>query len=163
VVNGPFQCGDYVALPSVNGSLPLKRLSSLSFTLPDIPRVTVEFRCMFLPVSATPPSQGDHLLAEASNNIPENLQIYFNTNIAEQVTPGNYIIAKFEPDDKGNAVYTVTIDGETTDNFGNEIVNGLGYIPVILTVYAGGAQNQDRYINALSSLQAAPIVLIQQG
>ncbi|MCB0837838.1 MAG: hypothetical protein KDD99_14295, partial [Bacteroidetes bacterium] len=55
--------------------------------------------------------------------------------------------------------YSYTLDEETTDNFGNILVEGEQYLPVVLTASAAMESNQKQFTNALSDIsQAQPFV-----
>ncbi len=57
---------------------------------------------------------------------------FFNLDIAEQVSAGNYILAS--PSKKNKTNYSAEIIDGTTDNFGNRLIPGNKYIPVVLAI-----------------------------
>jgi len=88
-------------------------------------------------------------LKEKSNDKPG---FFFNTALAEQVPTGNYTPAKqdlLEPVG-GEISYHAFIGPATTDNFGNLLIKGSKYIPVILSVSSADEENQTKYTSALS-------------
>jgi hypothetical protein len=104
-------------------------LQKLEFTIEGNTAYNPEYRCIFLPADA----QG----------------LIFNVTIAEQVSRGNYSIAKKQ--DLKN-LYEVCISPETTDNFGNPLVPGKAYLPVILTVSSDEVDTPSKFTNALSAI-----------
>lgn len=89
---------------------------------------------------------------------------FFNLMIAEQITNANYAIAKLQkevdPKDKKEKSETATVQikgtmaihENTTDNFGNPLVSGASYIPVVLA-YANMEDQDGQFINALSAFE----------
>ena len=90
---------------------------------------------------------------------------YFNLYTAEQVTAGGYTsvedITRKKATDKDTGDYKhkvkvtgiVEIKPETTDNFGNRLIKGNKYIPVILALSNGTPEVDGQYTNALSDFQ----------
>jgi hypothetical protein len=116
--------------PLTNEStLPGDNLQKLEFTMEENTTCNPEYRCMFLPawVPAT----------------------FFNVIIAEQVSRGNYSIAQNAQN--GNQ-YEVYIGPTTTDHFGNPLVPGKKYLPLILTFSSGEVDKPLKFTNALSAM-----------
>jgi len=118
-----------------------------------------EYRCIFIPTN-TPPkgvfmTDSSAIVNTSSPAKPEDLGIYFNRRIAEQVPAANYTRAH-------NTVatndYVATIGRDTTDNFGNELVKGQMYFVVILAVM--GTDNP-KYQSEMSSTTDYPIQLVK--
>ena len=96
--------------------------------------------------------------------IQEQPGFYFNLMIAEQVTSANYELAKItktvDPKDKkdmGDRALALVkgelkIPENTTDNFGNPMVKGASYIPVVLA-YANMEELDSQFTNALSAFE----------
>lgn len=74
---------------------------------------------------------------------------FFNKTIAEQVSPANY----YRADINNHNVGSVTIDSATTDNFGNLLIKGKSYIPVILTVADVTEDSLEKYTSSLSDYE----------
>ncbi|MHC0447940.1 hypothetical protein ACWA1F_21210 [Flavobacterium sp. 3-218] len=75
---------------------------------------------------------------------------YFNLNLAENIPAGNFTSARHH---KADNSYAVHIDGTTTDNFGNPLIEDKNYIPVVLSYYKGSENNKSQYTNSLSDWQ----------
>lgn len=90
------------------------------------------------------------------------LPFLFNLPLAEQVSASNYITMKTKPHKKTEQVQDNLKDKpkkqhwyayfgpEATDNFGNFLIDGEDYFPVILTVSKNGIDDPNNYTNALS-------------
>jgi len=79
---------------------------------------------------------------------------FFNLNMAEQVPDDNYTIATL-PDIDGNTTVWLALFGpNSTDNFGNRLMDGTSYIPAVLTASLAEESNQDQFLNALSDINA---------
>jgi len=107
---------------------------------------------------------------------------FFNLTIAEQVSAGNYSVAqplilgdegtnelnaiktaaKIKEEDEEDKkmpageqrfIYSTLIGPETTDNFGNPLIKGRSYIPVILSVSAAEDNNLAMFTNAMSEIK----------
>ncbi|AYL99041.1 hypothetical protein [Mucilaginibacter celer] len=83
---------------------------------------------------------------------------FFNVTLAEGVLAGNYSIATIADGGKENETaqqsYQVYIDSSVTDNFGNLLVDGISYIPVILSIYQGNTEvNDDQYTSTISDYE----------
>jgi hypothetical protein len=105
--------------------------------------------------------------------------IFFNTTLAEQVTAGNYSIAvpsvllksagkqkKTETDPKQveiQGLYVAYAGPETTDNFGNLLMDGNSYLPVILSTSLNEVDTPEAYTNAISSLDSKPFIYSVQN
>jgi hypothetical protein len=97
-----------------------------------------------------------------------NLSFFFNLTLAEQVAAGNYIPAvrhsRNEPSAKKakgatdkaeegrKTSWTAFIGPATTDNFGNLLVPGRKYIPVVLSVSMAEEENLGQFANAISDI-----------
>ncbi|MBB5395236.1 hypothetical protein [Mucilaginibacter sp. AK015] len=77
---------------------------------------------------------------------------FFNTKIAEQVSFANYTVVHPSKDKEEvkNGVFHVKIDSTVTDNFGDPLIPGYHYIPVVLTVPNVPEEDMVQYKNALS-------------
>ncbi|MEO8533798.1 MAG: hypothetical protein ABI441_08605, partial [Flavobacterium sp.] len=73
---------------------------------------------------------------------------FFNLKLAENVASGNYTTAVASS--RHSQAYEVKIDPTTTDNFGNALIDGKLYIPVVLSIYSGSETNENQYNNNLS-------------
>lgn len=89
---------------------------------------------------------------------------FFNLKIAEQVDPGNYKLATMKEDEKDKGkdkdknkhakksyTGTLVIDDTVTDNFGNPLMEGISYIPVILSAANPARQDVNQFTNSLSA------------
>jgi hypothetical protein len=72
---------------------------------------------------------------------------YFDIKIAEQLPAANYTVAKPNKDTKA---FDVAINDSTTDNFGNRLVAGNSYVPVVLVVSAAPEEDQAQYTSDIS-------------
>lgn len=90
-----------------------------------------------------------------------NLNFFFNLPIAEQVPAGSFVPT--QADTATNATeasksmtnwYTY-ISADTTDNFGNLLIDGNKYIPVILTFAVEENADENPFTNALSDFNTA--------
>lgn len=83
---------------------------------------------------------------------------YFNLELAEQVPVGSFLPAVKASEKTNGDTTEVTmvayIKPGTTDNFGNMLINGDEYMPVILAVSTATEENQSKFTNALSSVNA---------
>jgi hypothetical protein len=104
-------------------------VQQLEFTMDENTACKPEYRCIFLPVG-----------------VPA---ILFNVAIAEQVSRGNYSVAEKAP---GENQYEVCIGPATTDHFGNPLIPGKKYLPLILSLSSGGADASLKFTNALSAM-----------
>lgn len=90
------------------------------------------------------------------------LPFLFNLPLAEQVSASNYITMKTKPHKKTDEEQSnlkeklkkqhwyAYFGPEATDNFGNFLIDGEDYFPVILTVSKNGIDDPNNYTNALS-------------
>ncbi|KAF2517478.1 hypothetical protein E0W68_10930 [Flavobacterium salilacus subsp. salilacus] len=93
---------------------------------------------------------------ESINSTSEsNIGFLFNLPLAEQVPAGSYTPAK--PDSnakksphKDTTNWVTYISADTTDNFGNLLIDGNEYIPVILTSAILENDDENPFTNALS-------------
>jgi len=108
------------------------------------------------------------------------LGFYFDVTIAEQISYGNYIVANEvkEPKDEtpagtkdatakptDNGVnYLVKFDNTATDNFGNLLITGNTYIPVVLSIYNGNnVESLNSFVSGLSDYnKTTPFVYYAQ-
>lgn len=121
---------------------------------------SIEFRCILVESGNKPDL---NLMFSPENN---NLPIYFNLNVAQQISPANYVVAaeySSKPlpvgPDQSEKRYRVIFEPTTTDNFGNMIWSDddfsnmirsdKTYLPYILTTVNGDMGSQ--YVNVLSS------------
>ena len=97
--------------------------------------------------------------------------VFFNLQIAEEVSAGNYIKglnqAKLKPitpgkegkenlpmhnfDKPKEVKYAAFIKDDTTDNFGNPLVPGKKYMPVVLTYSTAAEEILSQFTNAMSN------------
>jgi len=89
---------------------------------------------------------------------------FFDRALAEQVPSGNYIPAvAYEPKDKKGKEkaseieatekhYVAYIGTDVTDNFGNMLVDGNHYIPVVLAVATVEEENMAQYTSSMSNI-----------
>ena len=112
----------------------------------------VEYRCVFLPVNA--------LKTIANKN--EKLGLCFDLMIAEMIPAGSYTTIENITSSKGtdpkastNALIegSLVITSAMTDNFGNRLIKGNTYIPVILSVSDDTENVNKTIINALSAIE----------
>jgi hypothetical protein len=94
-------------------------------------------------------------ISKVVNETPSASQIgfVFNLDIAEQVPAANYTVAAPAPGQRTNSnsvSWQVTIGPATTDNFGNLLLPGKHYIPVVLTMSVEEEVNLSRFTNALT-------------
>ncbi len=81
---------------------------------------------------------------------------FFDLKIAELITAANYTVAKKTEkivNDKLIIDGEMHIEPETTDNFGNRLIDGNLYIPVVVSVFSGNEENKDQFTNALSNFE----------
>ncbi len=82
--------------------------------------------------------------------------VFFNLALAEQVPTGLYKVAALDkaaaPDvNSVSGTFEVTLDDTTTDNFGNKLIVGDEYVPVVLSYSTVEASEAAEYTNALSN------------
>jgi hypothetical protein len=75
---------------------------------------------------------------------------FFNLKLAEQVAAANYTVAHHHHADKHFA-WHARIHENTTDNFGNRLIPGKRYVPVVLSASTALEENLDQYTNSLSA------------
>lgn len=87
----------------------------------------------------------------SSNKTPKP-GFFFNKLIAENVTDGNYTVPTNDQINQVNKIFKVTlpIQQNTTDNFGNPLIEGNQYIPVILSVAIGSKKVTSQFSNSIS-------------
>lgn len=114
-----------------------------------------------------------------ANVVVSKIGFVFNIDIAEQVPAANYLLptqSADQPTGAGNAYaakgaananagdqpsnptlsWQVTIDSSATDNFGNVLLPGSQYIPVVLTISAEEEVNLPRFTNAMTDFENSP-------
>jgi hypothetical protein len=96
---------------------------------------TFEYRCILLETTLDP--NPDFLLCVDENNNPP---LYFNLNLAENVSPANYTVAS------GGTAFRF-VPG-VTDNFGNVVQQGVEYRPYVLAIACG--DNSAKFVNVLA-------------
>jgi len=94
--------------------------------------------------------------------------IYFNLEIAELVSPANYISISTstslantagQPTCTNGQAFEIDIPLDVTDNFGNPIKSATSYKPYILTRVDGDSSLASQYVNALSQ-DLDPVVIL---
>lgn len=98
-------------------------VQQLSFSVNTKANNNIAYRCIFLPAGFTS----------------------LNLVLAANVAAGNYTIAVADKKNAGR--YLANIGFDTTDNFGNPLIKGRQYTPVILTI---ALDEPDSYTNGLS-------------
>lgn len=93
-------------------------------------------------------------IARTKANYPKAVKngnaFFFNLNLAQNIPAGNYTPASSPQETDGITAFHAKIDSATTDNFGNPLIEGTHYIPVVLSYYNGLAINKNKYSNILS-------------
>jgi len=114
----------------------------------------VAYRCMFLP------QENDLTRSTLSKEAMEKkINFIFNDTLAPHVAIGNYLLAtqiviKGTPETiNGSCI----IEPGTTDIFGNLLVNGNFYTPVVLTISNENGQDAIKYSNSLSAYNSTPM------
>jgi hypothetical protein len=101
------------------------------------------------------------VLAKLKSDIKK-LSFFFNDTLAAHVPVGSYFPAT-QTVKKAKKGGVETVDGSCilepgiTDNFGNMLVEGNYYTPVVLTISAENEQNAVKYSNSLSDFNATPM------
>ncbi len=101
-------------------------------------------------------------LEELNANI-EPLSFFFNKTLAEHVpagsysNPGSQVIVDATDDSPAAVNCSCVLEAETTDNFGNLLVEGHYYIPVVLTVSSDEELNPEQFNNSLSDFDSTPM------
>ena len=92
-----------------------------------------------------------------SDSATQKLGFVFNLLIAESVAAGNYKVADANQINNKRTQVTIPLSDDITDNFGNLLVDGNQYIPVVLS-YASSPDKSitAQYVNALSDFQNTP-------
>ena len=117
--------------------------------------ISTVYRCMFLP---------SHIAMQVQFNDLEHVEPYFNLLLAEQVSKGNYILAALYTGSskKGKAnteTYVAKLEAESTDVFGNIMVKGNSYTPVVLSIPSVKYPLLAEYTNAISNaIETKPFV-----
>ncbi|WP_452227532.1 hypothetical protein [Lacinutrix cladophorae] len=111
------------------------------------PDISVIYRCMFLP----------NYIARQYQYQEKNIEKpYFNLLLAEQVSSGNFIEASLKKDttkkgEVNTAMYVAKLGAESTDVYGNIMVKGNRYTPVVLTIPLVKPHFLGEYTNAVSN------------
>ncbi|WP_337966026.1 hypothetical protein [uncultured Flavobacterium sp.] len=96
-------------------------------------------------------------LKETKDKAPKTVKntnaFFFNLNLAENIPAGNYTSAKSHKSSNSANEFIAHIDGTTTDNFGNPLIEDKKYIPVVLSYYKGPEIFKSKYTNSLSDWQ----------
>ncbi|MFT5822740.1 MAG: hypothetical protein ACI8ZM_003997 [Crocinitomix sp.] len=80
--------------------------------------------------------------------------VFFNLALAEQVPTGLYSPATNEANpESATGKFKVTLNEDTTDNYGNKLNNKETYVPVILSYSKAKASESAQYSNALSDFE----------
>ncbi|WNJ96739.1 hypothetical protein RND59_06595 [Vibrio ruber] len=120
-----------------------------------------ECRVMLLP--AYQPLTGGLMIDQNSTSSNSALNFYFNQSIAMQISSANYQLANIESTTLKNGKLThrmsATLPDDMTDNFGNPLITGMFYIPVVLSTPTPGVE-QGWYASSLSSLDTDPVRII---
>lgn len=80
---------------------------------------------------------------------------FFNQLIAENVTDGNYTVPTSDQIKPNGQIFKaiVPIQENTTDNFGNPLIEGNEYIPVVLSVASGPKKIAVQFSNSISDFK----------
>lgn len=89
----------------------------------------------------------------SENPVASNIGFIFNLTIAEHIPAANYVVATAG---SLNNTWQAVIGPDTTDNFGNLLLPGLQYVPVVLTASAEEEDNLPRFTNAISDFEDTP-------
>lgn len=105
--------------------------------------------------------------------------LFFNLTLAENVSAGNYSPAGKPPKKTGSSAtdkkakgtpeksapitWAVDLGPQTTDNFGNPLIQGNSYVPVVLTVSTAAEENLKQFTNALSDFTMTEPFVYQKG
>lgn len=87
---------------------------------------------------------------------------FFNLKLAEQVSAGNYKVAKMQVISEDKETGLVKMKGslelieDVTDNFGNLLMDKKTYIPVVLSYSKALEENLSQYTNAISQYDKTP-------
>ncbi|WP_422360470.1 hypothetical protein [Reichenbachiella sp.] len=116
------------------------------------------------PASMTPEEAQNNpkvRLARLKSNIKP-LGFFFNKTLAEHVPVGSFSLATTTlKKGKGKASDivegSVTIEPETTDNFGNLLEEGKYYVPVVLRVINDLEPNPEQYSSSISDFNSTPM------
>lgn len=92
----------------------------------------------------------------------------FNMTLAEEVTADNYVAKKYNnaedkaPRKEQNMYqFVVPFTAGTTDIFGRLLAAGSKYVPVVLAVYDGEAEDESMFTNAWSGYENSPVYTYQ--
>lgn len=100
-------------------------------------------------------SQKENLIEKLGKEKRNKLQFFFNADLAEQVPAGCYIkaVPDTKPDAKkqaGRTNWVAYIEPGTTDNFGNLLMEGQTYLPIVLSAATAAEENLSKFTNTLS-------------
>jgi hypothetical protein len=114
---------------------------------------------------------------EALNEIGEEkdsggLGFFFDLDLAEQITPGNYTPAYsllgnhdlpgLKTNAKEGITWVLPVGSFTTDNFGNPLIKNQSYVPVILSMSIAPETNLSEYSNALSVIPGTELLVYSE-
>jgi hypothetical protein len=119
----------------------------------------------------------DKAIAAINMHPHSKINFIFNLTIAERITAGNYVPAikgkghtgtghpRGHAKDKKEPVehslinkekeWLIPVEEGTTDNFGNLLIMGNTYIPVILSISTETEENLPKFVNTLTGYEAA--------
>lgn len=130
--------------------------SIMTFETEENPKLEVEYRCMFLPFNT---KKTDSMLHVATADLlaktkPVKPYFLFNVSIAEQVTAGNYLVAVKQTGQTsaGKVHWHTLLGADVTDNFGNRLIKGNDYLPVVLSY--SKANHTACFVNELSEMSS---------
>ncbi len=99
--------------------------------------------------------ENNSLDVESASEMVSKLGFVFNQMLAEQVLTGNYISVKPKKDEKE---LSCPIGAETTDNFGNRLMAGTNYLPVVLTMSTVNEESKSMYQNAMTDINQTKVL-----
>jgi len=143
---------------AVNPASKSSTKQQLYFQVNKICSSKVTYRCIFLldTMSITKKSL-ETIALEATENKNEKSEICFNLDLAEHIPAGSYTIVKNVSPLKGNTDAllegTLELTNTMTDNFGNRLIKGNTYIPVIMSMSDDIASINKTITNALSDFK----------
>lgn len=104
----------------------------------------VEYRCI--------------LLHQSEKHQGNEIDFLFNLPLALQVSAASYTISGKSVGESNSRSFSLPVS--STDNFGNELETGKYYIPVILSVFAGKAENAISFTNTWTGYKETPLLYI---
>lgn len=147
--------------------------TKLNFTLIEYKNIKTKYRCIFLPyrkkflTTRISNINFKNIEEELEDKITENENALFNLTIAEQVPASNYSVVEIiskTPEESNSIRITgeVQINEETTDDFGQYLIPGNKYIPVILAMCSDQEENPNQFTNSLSNYQKTEAFLYSE-